>query len=387
MRRSAAEAGAARRAPGRSPRLLLRDLFFTLHTGGALPALDWDLAVRQARRAGLLARLGFALEERGLMSAVPAKPRDHLTAECILADKHARDVRWEVRCIKADLARLDTTIVLLKGAAYTMADLPPARGRLFADIDIMVPIGDLDRVEQTLLQSAWHHTPIDAYDERYYRHWMHQIPPLTHYARGTTVDVHHTIVARTARHRLRADKLFAAAVPVPGDAVLKMLAPPDMVLHSATHLLNEGEFNRGLRDLVDLHLLLSHFGGDQAFWPGLLARAEELGLTRALYYALRYAARYLGTAVPAEILAAKGLAPPNPLLRWGMDRCFDRALRPHHPSCRDGLSGAALAALYLRGHYLLMPLHILLPHLARKAIMGLRGDKEDARRAPLLKPR
>ena len=52
----------------------------------------------------------------------------------------------------------------------------------------------------------------------------------------------------------------------PGFAVL---APEDMVLHSATHLFNEGEFDRGLRDLNDLDLLLREFGAAAELRPRL----------------------------------------------------------------------------------------------------------------------
>ncbi len=334
-----------------------------------LPTLslsEWDLLIRQAQRAGVLARLAIQLDARNLLDAVPAAPRSHLLAERALAEKHERDVRWEVRCIQAALAETGVPVILLKGAAYTLADLPPARGRLFNDIDILVPRAALDAVEQSLRRNGWSTGAIDPYDERYYRRWMHQIPPLTHWGRRTTIDVHHTIIPKTVRLDLRAEKLFAAAVPVAGASGILTLAPADMVLHSATHLLNEGEFARGLRDLDDIAQLLRHFGRDAAFWPRLRERAGELDLRRPLYYALRYAAMLLGAPVPAAALAA-GPDAPNPLLRAAMDALFKRALRPDHPSCRDGLSGMALWLLYVRSHYLRMPPHLLLPHLLRKA--------------------
>src|SRR6185437_14492730 len=65
----------------------------------ALTLAEWDLVIRQARRAGLLARLAIRLADRGLLDAIPAAPRHHLVAERILAEKHRRDVRNEVRYI------------------------------------------------------------------------------------------------------------------------------------------------------------------------------------------------------------------------------------------------------------------------------------------------
>jgi hypothetical protein len=153
-----------------------------LQDAGILPLMnlaDWDLVIRQGRRAGLLARLAIQLAERDLLARVPAAPRSHLAAERILAEKHARDVRWEVRCIRQALAPIGVDLILLKGAAYILADLPPARGRLFNDVDILVPKSALADVERALLRAGWTGGAIDPYDDRYYRRWMHQIPPLT----------------------------------------------------------------------------------------------------------------------------------------------------------------------------------------------------------------
>jgi hypothetical protein len=345
-----------------------------------LPLTDWDLLVRQARRAGLLARLAILLAERGLLDSVPAAPRHHLAAERILADKHASDVRWEVRAIQRALAPTGVQIILLKGAAYILAGLPTARGRLFNDIDILVPQPALGAVEAALRRNGWTSGEITPYDERYYRRWMHQIPPLTNQFRGTTIDVHHTIVPKTVRLDLRADALFAASREIAGTDGIRMLAPADMVLHSATHLLNEGEYARGLRDLDDIAALLRHFRDDAAFWETLLERAVALDLRRPLYYALRYAAALLGAPVPVAIRHSARLKPPDAALRALMDFLFERALRPDHASCRDAFSGLALWLLFVRSHHLRMPPYLLVPHLVRKAYR--RATDKEAPAAP-----
>jgi hypothetical protein len=165
----------------------------------------------------------------------------------------------------------------------------------------------------------------------------------------------------------------AAAVPLPGFANLFVFQPVDMVLHSATHLFHEGELDKGLRDLVDVDLMLRHFGREGHFWPALAARATEVGLTRPLHYALRYASRILDTPVPAALRAsaeAWGPAAPLPLL---MDALYLRALRPNHPTASDRLTALARWMLYVRAHWLRMPAHLLVYHLTRKA---LRRDED-----------
>jgi len=333
-----------------------------------LDATGWDLLVRQARRADLLGRLGAVLSSHELLDAVPPAPRAHFEAALRVAKAQHVEVGREVRHVLAALEPLGVTVVLLKGAAYTQAGLPAAMGRTFSDIDILVPKARLMEVESHLLLHGWmttHHTP---YDQRYYRQWMHELPPLVHMRRQTALDVHHAILPETARVHPDSAKLRAAAVPVPGQPGLAVLAPVDMVLHSMVHLLLNEELSHGLRDLSDLDLLLRHFGASAGFWGDLVARAGELGLGRSLHYGLRCVHRILGTPVPEQALrGAAAWAPPAWLRAW-MDLLWIRALRTPHASAADLGTHAALGALYLRAHWLRMPPVLLTRHLLVKAL-------------------
>ena len=327
---------------------------------------QWDLLVRQARRADLLPQLYFVLHSKAFFCSLPQEVTCHLESAYQLSVAHQRAVRWEVNRIQAALRKLDVPVILLKGAAYVLADLPCARGRLFSDVDILVPKAILDKVEQSLISHGWMSADTDPYDQRYYRQWMHELPPLRHVKRQSSLDVHHSILPETARWHPDAKKLLQAAQPLERYTELYVLSPVDMVLHSATHLFSEGEISHGLRDLFDLDALLRHFGAESIFWKRLYERANEMELTRPLYYALRYAQYFLETPVPES--SKKGIiGRPVWGLRHFMDQLFVRALRPDHPSCDDGFTGLARWLLYLRGHYLRMPLYLLLPHLLRKS--------------------
>ena len=330
---------------------------------------DWDRAVREARRAGLLARLGLLIADHNLGSHVPLRARPHLEAANILARKHGDDVARELRHIRTALGAASYPVILLKGASYVAAGLPAAAGRLFGDIDILVPRAAITEAETALTASGWRGVKQDDYDQRYYRQWMHEIPPLQHRTRRTTVDVHHTIVPPTGRHAVDARRMIDWAIPAPSAPGFLVLSPPDMILHAAVHLFDDGEWTNGLRDLDDINRLLRHFASRGDFWPMLTTRAVQLGLERPLGYALRHAARLLGTPVPQDLLTGAGLRPPPALtLRW-MDWVFVRALRPAHANCALPGTRLALFFLYVRAHRLRMPLRLLLPHLLRKAVV------------------
>ena len=149
----------------------------------------WDLVVRQAAAGGLLGRLGALATKHGLRPGLPQVVWRHMQATLTVAEQQQRAVRWELQQLTRALADLDGPVLLLKGAAYAAAGLAPAAGRLFSDIDLLVPRAQLDETEAALMLGGWLGSHHSEYDQRYYRRWMHELPPLTHIRRRTVLDV------------------------------------------------------------------------------------------------------------------------------------------------------------------------------------------------------
>ena len=333
-----------------------------LDTGG------WDLLLRVARRARLLGRLAVILEDMGLASRLPDRVLAHFTAARVYVDQRQQAARWEINRVLAATQESGVPLVLLKGSAYIMAGLPAARGRLLSDVDLLLPVASLEDVEQTLLANGWAGVKLEEYDQRYYRTWMHELPPLRHPERGFEVDIHHTISPLTSRLNPDPEKLLRDSIPL-DDSRLSVLQPVDMVLHSAVHLFYDGEFINGLRDLVDLSDLFAHFGSGAGFWDDLTARAREQDLQRPLFYAMRYTQQLLGAAIPETAMAASASgAPPRPVLGL-MDSLISWAMVPDHPDFPQHRTALARWLLYVRSHWLRMPPGLLLKHLARKQVM------------------
>ncbi|NQD35746.1 nucleotidyltransferase family protein [Permianibacter sp. IMCC34836] len=331
----------------------------------------WDAALRQARSSRLLPSLALKIPEKLLPDHAPVQ-RAVATAK-VSAAATANRMRWEIDQLVPALNRVGVKPLLLKGAAYLAHGLPASRGRLFSDIDLLVPRERLAAVEDSLRYAGYVGTHLDAYDQRYYRQWMHELPPLQHMQRLITLDVHHNILPLTARAKPSAEQLFAHAVPVAGTPFWA-LSPVDMVLHSICHLFYDGEWDHALRDLWDIHQLLNHFGADPEFWAALPGRAITLDLQRPLAYALEVLSELFDTAIPASTRRASAAALPASGAGF-MRVLFLAALRPDNPSCHRRRDDLARFALYVRGHYLRMPPHLLLPHLLRKA---LRRDDDHA---------
>jgi hypothetical protein len=311
------------------------------------------------------ARLLGWLVEQVRVGHVPADSpdwlHDRLITAVTLVDGYERSVRWEIDRLSRAFHDTGQLWILLKGAGYIAAGLPPGAGRRVADIDILVPMRDLGAVERILQEHGWEFPEIDAYDNRYYREWMHELPPMVHRDRRSIVDVHHGILPQTSRLKPSSERLLEHATPI-GDGV-RVLCPAHIVLHAAAHLFHDGEIAGAIRDLVDLDQLLRWFGRDEAFWRSFRRETRALDLARPAYYALRYARRWFGTPLPDDVIAEMAAwAPPAAVVRL-MDTLVDRAVMGHSGRA----SSAAVFALYVRSHWLKMPPLQLVRHLIKKA--------------------
>lgn len=331
---------------------------------------DWELLLRQLRASDLTASFGTKLHDADLQQYIPSNLRWHFEAAKRVCDRHHEAVFWEIRELQNALGYRGIPVVVLKGSAYLISKKLAAKGRVFFDIDILVPRHALSDAENILKRHGWAPSHLNKHDQRYYREWSHEIPPMIHRIRETVLDVHHNIVPPTAKIKPDATKLLADAVTVEGREEIYVLSPVDMLLHSATHLFFEGEFGHGLRDLVDLDNLIIELSTAPEFWDSLLERAEAQQLTRPMFYALHYCSTMLGTPIPNHVLEKiKAFAPKRWHKKW-MDALFLRALQPDHVTCNNWLSAFARWSLYLRAHYLRLPLHLLVPHLLYKTFIA-----------------
>jgi hypothetical protein len=320
----------------------------------------------RAMDAAQRARLLGWLVEQVRVGHVPVDPphwlRDRLVIAEALTRGYERAVRWEIDRLSRAFLDSGQIWVLLKGGAYIAAGLPPGSGRRVADIDLLVPRGDLAGVERILQEHGWEFPEIDAYDDRYYREWMHELPPMVHRDRRSVVDVHHAILPRTSRLKPSSERLLERATTV-ADGV-RVLCPAHLVLHAAAHLFHDGEIAGAIRDLVDLDQLFRSFGSDGAFWNDLVGEAVALNLARPAYYALRYARRWFDTPVPHDtLLETSAWAPPAPV-----GRLMDALVKGAIPQGLEDMSRAAVFALYVRSHWLRMPPLQVVQHLVRKGL-------------------
>ncbi len=306
---------------------------------------QWDEFLPMAHQVGMFARIAAQIDALGLTDELPSRVRPHFESARMIAKRHAQLVRWEVSQLDRILAPLGVPVVLLKGAAYLMSGAAISHGRVYSDVDILVPRTVLGDAERILKANGWEQPEELGDQEQYYRRWMHELLPLVHSRRRTKLDVHHNVLPAIDELQFDPKPLFADAQRLPDARALHVLSHRDMVVHNIIHLFRNGEYRRALRDLLDLDQLLADFSKETGFFDGLLERIERFDLYTPCFLATHYAVRYLGTPIPAEFLneleKKRSRWPPV----WALDRLFEYASFPERLSGRPYFRRSSLWVL------------------------------------------
>ncbi|MEK6540870.1 MAG: nucleotidyltransferase family protein [Pseudomonadota bacterium] len=352
-------------------------LVAALRNPASVAALDsdqWSALISVARAEVLLGTLATRVAEQPLPPEVMAL----LGAARIAADQAQVQALWEAEMCARALERfavewthsttrksrstekplpLGLRFVLLKGTAYAAAGLSCAAGRQIGDLDILVSRDRLDAVEAALRDAGWEWVKDDPYDQAYYRQYMHELPPLIHSTRDRMIDVHHTILPLTARVTPDATSMLVDAV-VLGNG-LAILSPTDMVIHSAAHMFADGDLAGGLRNLWDMHFLLSDFASrDTGFWLALTLQAQRHGLWSAVHRAARLAHDIYGCDIPSDWVA-------RTISHERGDAVFVARILARDDWGRETRPFIRLV-FYIRSHMLRMPPFMLAKHLWTK---------------------
>jgi hypothetical protein len=329
----------------------------------------WDQFLQQAYNTGLLARVFSILTEHDLFESVPEHLKWHFNSANIVYLAHKQDVLLEVEYIEKALKPAGITPVFLKGAAYLLNEAKCSDGRLFADVDIFVAKKDLASTEELLRWNGWVGKKVDEHDEKYYRDWMHEIPPMTNTRSGMTVDVHHNLVPLVSRMSLNSEEILANVVV--NEKGIKTLSAEDKVLHSASHLLLDGEFNHGFRDLHDIYLLIVEYSmEDPLFLSRLQKRSLFLGFELIFYYCLKLQQHFFSLSVEEQLLEECEKRFKSKFIKNSVLKAMIKVLTPDVYKHRSTSFNTALFILFIRSHWLKMPMHILIPHLIYKSLIS-----------------
>ncbi len=352
---------------------MLVDVLRNPKTAEKLLPQQWTDIVSLARRELVIGHLAAELQRAGIFAQL--EPRlQHMLEDGLREAAHShRLAHGEARLLATILLPIGCPVIILKGSAYVLAEFAAHAGRFAGDLDILVPRSWLGAAEIALKNAGFHILVKDAYDENYYRVWMHELPPFQHIERKSVLDVHHTILPLTGRVTPDATVLVADAVPLKYG--LLRFCDADIILHSAAHLIQDGDLVGGLRNFHDLHRLLTEFSATPGFWQALASHADKHQLGRAVFYGVRGAERLFGTRVPRDFWRDMRAAKPGGLTLGMMDWLVGIRLRGLTLGRKTLSFRLAARLLYMRSHWLKMPTLMLASHLGRKAWLRVAGKK------------
>lgn len=324
-------------------------------------AAQWTLLLAELRKHGLLAKAYFKLQQSDELEQTPYPVSRQLQSGAKYAAKQQHSLFYELKQLEPMLQKLDCPCLLLKGAAYRALALPVSHGRLFSDIDILVPAASVSDVKNKLFFCGFYEPEMAEYDRQYYLRWSHQQPPLRHFERDSVIDLHHHIFPPASAKQLNIAPLFEQAVTIPGSG-FKALCPEHLFVHAAIHLFWQEETHRSLKDIIDLNDQFSALAA-QGLLLSLSQQARIIGAAQAVTNVVYVLAKLFPSAFATTYLKQTAVAAPQRLLC----SCFIATLQD-----KGVLPAVCKSLWFVRGHSLKMRWYILLYHVIAKPISLLR---------------
>lgn len=335
-----------------------------------------SLIIAEARYFNMLSQLKYLCEQHKLLPLLPIQCQKHFDSAWLFYANQSRKLEKEVTEIEKVLKPLAIDWMYLKGCAYHLTGMRCFTGRMMSDIDLLVSEKDLSKVENALKASGFIQKKMTNYDEKFYRNWAQEIPPVKHLFRQVDLDVHFNILPKTIKEALDGKFLFEQSAAIGIKPYEKALKPHAMLVHSAIHLFHESEYHKGLRDLYDIVLFIKEFGDDEIFWQETMTLQNNIGNQQSLYLALRYCTKIYHLPIPQKVMQHYEKYKPSTLILKLLDFSFISVFTSTYPSHRKFGYRFACYFLYLRGHLKRMPIRLLIPHLTRKSVYKFRAKEE-----------
>lgn len=345
--------------------MLSEPLFFSVFSSPSqvetFSLAQWQSLLQQAYKASAVSRLYVRLNTEQLVDYIPEPLQWHFTSAFCRAEGCRRDFNYSLSKLVQHLSSVKTDICLLKGAAYAIDESNPVgKGRQFADIDLLVDRQYLNTVEQVLLWHGWHCEKETEYDDKYYRDWMHELPPMRHSELPVGLDLHHHLVPPTSKMHFEAG-IFNSLLRPTDTKGMHLLTVPGQMLHTSLHMLTNDDLSGLLKDLMDFYILSEDIDRDRHYLD-LIGLATTLNIEVHVKRAIRIVAHLFSITLPAEV---QQLVQPTSRLEGVVDRLYLNQIS-HQLLADPQTESYSTFLLWCRAHWLKMPLPLLIKHTFSK---------------------
>lgn len=349
----------------------LFNLILQPESGVNLRLTNWEDSLFVLREAKLLATLYHSAKRKGCLNQYPDFAQKHLRSASVYASQQKLQVNFEAAELRELFEEIGVTALFLKGAGYALRDSLNSEGRICSDLDILVDKADLNNAEAHLRDNLWLPEALDEYDEKYYREWAHEIPPMMHLNRGTVIDMHHNLYLPISGRALDVTPFFTSREKTQSGCFV--LEPSATVMHSIIHMFANEDSSSWMRDLVDITMLIQEYEND-VFWEKLLKLAKQTKFEFEFVSCLYALIHYTDMQLPKEIQAYIITYPLTRLQKWLIHNAIIPAIAPEHEKTLSGKHRLAKQIVYFRGHWIKMPAFVLFKHFVLKSFFAIRDQ-------------
>jgi hypothetical protein len=258
---------------------------------------DWPFILTEADRHEVAPLLYFAVKPHARNLSISLDLMTAMRRKYLIAVARNLHLFQELSSLLNEFNRERIPVVLLKGAHLAGEVYDDMGLRNMCDIDLLVRRADLMRVEQLLLSRG-----ADPEDRRRVigsdnKHFGYQLAES-----GLRVEIHWALVTGDSC-KIEWEETESRLRPIAINSVPALaLCPEDLLLHLCLHA--AGHLNAlHVRMLCDMVAVGQKYG-TELDWPGLVARAEIWGASRAAYVMLRLARERLGAPLAADWIEA-----------------------------------------------------------------------------------
>ncbi|GAB2698506.1 nucleotidyltransferase family protein [Aliiglaciecola aliphaticivorans] len=349
----------------------LYELLLTPKLGLALSTKEWQSVIFILRESKLLASLYYVAKREGCYQDYPDFAKRHLFSAQVYAKRQAQQICFEAVEFRLLLEQVGITAVFLKGAAYTLRKSLNSYGRVCSDIDVLVNKKDLNIAEAHLKQNRWQSEELSDYDEKYYRDWAHEVPPLIHVNRATVVDMHHNLYPPISGRATNISQFISSRQKTQSGCFV--LDPATTVMHSIIHMFANEDSSSWMRDLFDIMLLIEEFGDDQ-FWGSLVDLSNKTDFNFEFVSCLKALQLYSNKPLPDVANTCLENYKFNKVELWILHQGILPAICPEHDLLLTPKIRWAKKLVYFRGHWIKMPFYVLIKHFAFKSFFAIRDQ-------------
>ncbi|GAA6184225.1 nucleotidyltransferase family protein [Aliiglaciecola sp. NS0011-25] len=350
---------------------ILFQLLLSPRLGLTLTLSQWQNVIFIFRESKLLASLYHVALRDGSFDQYPEFAKRHLGSAQVYAKRQAQQILFEAVEFRLQLEQVGITAVFLKGAGYTLRNSLNSHGRVCSDIDVLVNKKDLSAAEAHLKNNRWQSEVLSDYDEKYYRQWAHEVPPLIHINRATVVDMHHNLYPPISGRTTNIDQFISSRLKTASGCFV--LEPATTVMHSIIHLFANEDSSSWIRDLFDITLLIKEYESDD-FWTSLIDLSKQTDFEFEFVCCMHALKFYTDISVPEIANDYIARYKMTKIQVWLMNHAIIPAICPEHDLLLTAKIRWAKKLVYLRGHWIKMPFNVLIKHFAFKSFFAIRDQ-------------